>query len=333
MQKANLEAHEKILSLILSYWQARAVAVATELVLPDILAKGPLHVDELARRSNTNAPALFRLMRALESVGIFSQTSPRTFANTERSECLRKGVPDSQWPMVLHYLSRGNGTFDGWDELEYSVRTGMPSIDKIYGYDFWELCRRNPQADEAMNEGMRSLSELITPSVTAAYEWNQFPLVADVGGGIGTQLISILDASPTSKGILFDRPHVAAKSTPHHRMRVVGGSFFESVPAGADAYLLRWILHDWAEPEAAAILRSLRRSMKPTARLILAEFVIPEGGEFDFSKWTDLQMLILFKGRERTVIEHRNLLAASGFELEATVSTASQVSLLVARPV
>src|SRR5215471_14283959 len=120
-----------------------------------------------------------------------------------------------------------------------------------------------------MNEAMRSMSGAMTVAVTAAYKWSRFPVIADIGGGIGTQLVSILNASPSSRGILFDQPHLVPESISHNRMEVIGADFFKSVPTGADVYLLRWILHDWAEMEAAAILGSLRRAMKPPARLIV----------------------------------------------------------------
>ncbi len=324
---------EQILPIVLGFWQARALAVATDLGLPDLLAEGPLHVDELAIRTKTNALALFRLLRALESIEIFVQASPGVFSNTATSECLRKSMPGSQWPMVVHCLSKGSGPFEGWNELEYAVRTGRPSVEKVFGYDFWELLRRNPQASAAMNRAMRSGSVAMTPAVTAAYKWSQFPVIADIGGGIGTQLVSILDTCPASKGILFDRPHLAAESISHDRMEAIGGDFFDSVPTGADAYLLRFILHDWADVQAAAILGSLRQAIKPAARLIVVELVIPEGAVFHYGKWTDLQMLVCVGGRERTETEYRALLSDAGFDLKEVVATDSPLSLLVARPV
>ena len=332
MQNTKPAPQEQIFSIVLGFWQARALAVATELGLPDLLVAGPLHVDECASRTKTNPSALFRLLRALESIGIFTQTTPRVFGNTAASECLRKDVPGSQWPLVLQNLSKGNGPFEAWNELEYSVRTEMPSLDKIYGHDYWELLRRNPKAKMANNGAMRSASVAMTPAVTAAYKWSEFPVIADIGGGIGTQLVSILDASPSSKGILFDQPHVGAESISHERMEAIGGNFFESVPTGADAYLLRWILHDWAEPEAAAILGCLRRAMKAAARRILVEHVIPEGAAFDLGKWIDLEMLVSLRGCERTQTEYRALLTAAGFDLQEVVATASPLSLLVAKP-
>jgi O-methyltransferase domain len=146
-------------------------------------------------------------------------------------------------------------------------------------------------------------------------------MIADIGGGIGTQLASILDAAPSPKGILFDQPHLKSEAISHDRMEVVSGNFFESVPRSGDAYLLRWILHDWADPQALGILRTWHRSIKPTASLILVESLIPEAATFDFSKWTDLQMLVATGGLERTVAEYRALLSAAGFDLQEMIAT------------
>jgi hypothetical protein len=324
--------HEQIMSILLGHWQARALAVATELGLADLLAEGPLPVTELASRSDTEAAALYRLLRALESIGIFSQVTPNVFQNSATSACLRKDTPGSQRSLILSTMSKGNGQFEAWAELEHAVRTGTPSLAKVFGYDLWELGKREPKARALFDESMKSASEAITPAATAAYDWSRFPVIADVGGGRGTQLVSILDAAPSSSGILLDRPHVVAESVPHNRIEIVGGDFFTSVPADADAYVLRWILHDWSDSKAELILKSLRRSSKPTARLILIEMILSEGPGFDFGKWTDLQMLALIGGRERTEAEFRTLLSASGFELEEVRTTGTPVSLLVANP-
>ena len=324
--------HEKILSIVQGFWRARAVAVATELDLPELLADGPMHVEELARRTETNSAALFRLLRALESVGIFTQSAPRTFSNTAMSASLRKSAAGSQWPMVLHCLGKGNGPVEGWNDLDYAIRTGEPSINKSYGYSFWELLRLNPTAREIMNATMRSASLVMTPAVTAAYKWGKFPVIADIGGGIGTQLVSILDATPAAKGILFDLPQLKAESIFHPRMEVISGNFFEQVPTGVDAYLMRFVVHDWDDTKAAEILRCVRRHMKPTARLILIEHVISEGAAFDYGKWTDLQMLIAVGGRERTKDEFLDLLSREGFDLEEVIFTTSPLRLLVAKP-
>src|SRR5499426_4288600 len=175
MQNTRPVPQEQIFSIVVGFWQARTLAVVTELGLSDLLVEGPLHVDELASRTKTNASALFRLLRALESIGIFTQTSPRVFGNTPTSDCLRKDVPGSQWHLVLQNLSKGNGPFEAWDELEYSVRTDMPSLDKIYGHDYWELLRRNPKANAANNGAMRSASVAMTPAVYSRLRVESIP--------------------------------------------------------------------------------------------------------------------------------------------------------------
>lgn len=318
--------------LILSYWQANAVGLAVKLRLADLLSGGPLPVDELAARTDTHEYALYRLMRALESTGLFREIAPRVFAQTAMSEFLRSDVPGSQASSMLHYLGKGNGPYDAWTELEFTVRTGKNALEKIYGCDFWEFLRRNTHANDAMNGAMRSLSNVMTPAVATAYDWGRFPVIADIGGGIGSQIVAILDNFPTTTGILFDQSHVLANAIGHERLTVVDGNFFESVPQNADAYLLRFVLHDWSDKEAMTILRSVRQSMKPSASLILGEFIIPDGPGPDFSKWTDLQMMLLCRdARERTVRELEALLAETGFRLEEVVKTGGPVTLVVAQ--
>lgn len=158
-------------------------------------------------------------------------------------------------------------------------------------------------------------------------------MIADIGGGVGTQLTSILEASPSSRGILFDQAHAVSMSVADDRVEAISGDFFKSAPEGADAYLLRFILHDWTDSKALAILGSVRRAMKPTARLVVIEQVILEGPEFHFGKWVDLQMLVAVDGRERSEAEFRDLLSKAGFELETVVPTESPLSLLIAKPV
>jgi DNA-binding Lrp family transcriptional regulator len=332
MQAAEKVTQNQILPIVLGFWQARALAIATELDVAERLNDGPLHVNDLARQVGVNASALFRLLRALESIGIFSQISPYVFSNTSTSASLRKSANDSQWATVMHCLSDGCGVFEAWNEFGYVIKTGNPSVDKLYGFDFWELLRRNPRANEAMNLAMRSASHDMTPAVTAAYEWSRFPAIADIGGGIGTQLFSILDRAPKSRGILFDQVHSSGSLVTHDRVEVIGGSFFESVPSGADVYLLRFVLHDWADNEASLILKSVRRSIEPGAQLIVVESIIPDGPAFNLGKWVDLQMLVCVRGRERTQAEYRKLLADACFELQRVIPTDSPVSLLVAMP-
>ena len=187
------------------------------------------------------------------------------------------------------------------------MKTGAVAFEKLHGYSWIEFLRRNSQKLAIFNEAMRSLSAAITPAVTASCDWSRFPVIADIAGGIGTQLVSILDAHPSCRGILFDLPQMIAQAIPHERIEHIAGDFFSSVPGGADAYLLRWIIHDWAEPQALAILRNIRKAMKPEARLVVVESVVPDTPGFDLGKWMDVSMLVMTGGRERTAAEYAQL--------------------------
>lgn len=320
---------ERILALIEGYWHSRALAVAAELELADLLSAGPLSIEDLAARSGTHAPTLFRLLRALESIGLFRQVSPGVFANTPSTDCLRKDAPRSQWAWTRLVLSTGMGEYEAWAGLLDSVKTGIGAYDRMFGRPFWQFLRDNPHKSAIFNEAMRALSSRMTPTVTAALDWSRFPLIADIGGGLGSQLIDILDAHPSCRGILFDQPGVLAESIPHSRAARVAGDFLESVPPGADAYILRWIIHDWADSEALAILTNVRRAMKPGSVLAVIEWIVPETPEPSPGKWMDLHMLAVLGGRERTAAEHGALFAKAGLTLERTIPTASSLSIVI----
>ena len=323
---------EQIFAIIRGFWASRALAVAAELEIADLLAEGPLTADVLAERTKTHPPSLFRVMRALESIGVFAQVSPRVFANTPSSGLLRRKVPGSQWAFVRMVLSADLGQYDAFGALMSSVQTGKPSFEQVHGMGGWEYYRRDPEKGSIFNQAMRSASAAISPAVAAAFDWKKFPVIADIAGGIGSQLVATLDAHPSVRGILFDQPQVVANAISHPRMERVGGDFFKSVPAGADAYTMRWIIHDWPDAESIAIMTNIRKAMKPNSRLILIEEIIPEGPELTWAKWLDLQMLVGPGGQERTISEYRDLFAKSGFELDQIVPTPAGSSLILARP-
>ena len=324
--------NEQILAAILGFWQSRAIAVAAELELADLLSEGPLSVDHLAARSRTNPSSLFRLLRALESLGIFSQVSPLVFANTPASECLRKKVPNSLSAFVRAQLSTGGGVYEAWAGLSGSIRTDNKAFDQIYGHDFWEFCRRNPAVGQVFNEAMSEMRRPTSPAITSSYDWGRFPVIADIGGGLGVQLGKILDAFPSSRGILFDQPKVVKEAISHKRIECIGGDFFQQVPTGADVYILSWIIHDWNDSDALTLLGKVRQAMKPDSRIAVLEEIIPETSQFTFGKWMDLLMLTVVGGRERTETEFRELFSSAGFELEEVVATAATLNILIAKP-
>jgi ubiquinone/menaquinone biosynthesis C-methylase UbiE len=322
---------EQILGIVNNHWQSCCVGAAAQLELADLLADGPLHVDVLANLTKTHGPSLFRMMRALESTGIFTQTSPRVFGNTATSECLRRNRPGSNWAWIRFTLCSGAPVFEGWRGLMLALQNGRPGFDQVTGEAAWQHMQSNPQTYTIFNEAMRDLSTSISPAVAAALDWSEYPVVADIGGGIGSQLVSILDAHPSCQGVVFDQPNVVAQAPENSRMKRVGGDFFKDVPVYADAYVMRWLLHDWSDEESVAILTNVKRVAKPNARLMLVESVIPETPEFDMGKWMDLNMLVMATGRERTAAEFRSLLSQSGFEVERIVPTGSPLSIVVAK--
>ena len=327
----DLSPQEQIPQIVNNYWQGCAVGAAAELELADMLAGEPLHVDVLAERCGVHGPSLYRMLRALESTGVFKQTAPGTFANTPASDCLRRHAPGSQWAWIRLTLSGDGMVRGGWGGLMHSIRTGEPGFEKIHGRTGWEYMQQNPQQGTIFNEAMRALAAAITPAVTSSFDWGRFPVIADIGGGVGSQLIDILDANSNSRGVLFDQPQAVAEAPLHDRMDAVGGDFFEGVPP-ADVYILRWILHDWDDEKSLAILNAIRQSAKPDCIVAIVESVIPETAEFDMGKWMDLNMLVMAGGKERTATEFRDLLDRAGFDLDEIIPTPSPLSIIAGKP-
>ncbi len=311
--------------------QGRCVVAAAELGLPDALARGPLSVEAIAAKVNADAGNVFRLMRALETIAVFKQASPRVFENTPMSECMRKDVPGSQWAFLQIWAPQW-GFWEGFGEILETLRTGKTTLFDTWGYDIWEHYRRHPEQWTVFNEAMRSLTTPMTPTVTAAYDWSRFPVIADIGGGIGAQLVDILDAHPKCRGVLFDQAEVVSTAIEHERVERVVGNFFKEIPVEADAYIFRNIIHDWNDEKSLSILRTLRKATKPQARVMLLEWVIPDTSDFHLGKWTDMVMMTGVSGRERTRGDFEMLFSDAGFVLEDVVPTESMFSIVVGRP-
>ena len=323
---------DQILGIVNNHWQGCCVGAAAQLELADLLAEGPLHVDILAERSKTHAPSLYRILRALESTGIFTQTSHRVFGNTPASDCLRRHLAGSNWAWIRFTLCACAPVFEGWRGLMLSLQHGRPGFDQVTGQNAWEHIQANPHTQTIFNQAMRDLSASISPAVAASFDWSRFPVVADIGGGIGSQLSSILDAHPSCRGILYDQPAVVAEA-PDDRLERIGGDFFKEFPVLADAYVMRWVLHDWSDEESVVLLKNVRSVTMPEARLMVVESVIPETPEFDMGKWMDVNMMMMATGRERTAAEFRDLFERAGFALEQIVPTPSPLSIVIGKPI
>jgi hypothetical protein len=323
--------------MMTGYWVSKAVYVAAKLGVADHLASGPRSAAELAVATQAHAPALFRMLRALASLGVFTEASPGRFALTPLAELLRSGVPDSMRALAIMY---GEDQYRAWGDALYSVQTGRPAFDHAFGSTYFNYFATHPEASRIFNEAMVGWTTQLTAAVVAAYDFSSCGVVADVGGGHGALLAAILRSSPATQGILFDLPHVIESAEPFlsaagvaGRCARVGGDFFAEIPPGADAYALAQILHDWDDERCLAILRQIRQVIPDQGRLLIVELVLPEGNEPFLGKWLDLHMLVLLGGQERTVAQYTALLHAAGFELTAVVSTSEPQSIIEARPI
>lgn len=283
---------------------ARALALAADLGVAEVLADGARHVDEVAREVGADADALRRVLRALASDGVFAEEEPRVFGNTPASERLR----DPSERAFAHLF--GGIFYRAAGELDAS---GVASFPRAFGDEFWSWLAAHPNEraafDAAMGGGKEHRVKLLE-----GLSWRGDETVVDVGGGDGSLLVALLERKPTLRGIVLDLPEtVRDEEALGDRIDFVEGSFFDSVPRG-DVYILGTILHDWNDDRAAAILRTIRRTAPPDARLVVFDAVVPPGNEPHWAKWLDLLMLALFEGAERDERQWQELLSSSGFE-------------------
>ena len=279
MSNAPLPPGSILYQLSIGHYVSRALHLAAKLGLADLLAAGPRPAAELAAKTDTDAAALRRVMRLLTSVGVFTEQDDGAFALTPLGDAMRSDVPGSARALVL--LFAGIGIQDSWKELEYCVRTGQPAFRK-HSPDGDAFSNFDAEQAAIFDAAMATFAPQTAAAIAAAYDFSQFGTVMDVGGGNGALLIGILGANPRLKGIVFDRPQAAdgargkvVEAGLAARCQVVAGDFFASVPEGADAYLIKHVIHDWNDEQATAILRNCRRAMKPSARLLIAEGVYP----------------------------------------------------------
>ncbi|MBR0785906.1 methyltransferase [Bradyrhizobium iriomotense] len=325
-----------LLGLINGFQITQAIRVAATLRVADHLNDGARSARELAALTRSHPDSLYRLLRALAAVGVFREGEDRTFILTPMGECLRtdSGTPLGAWAEVV-----GSPYFwQAWGHLLHSVRTGENAFQDLNGTDVWRFRAEHPEHGALFNRAMTQFSSASAEAVIRAYDFSPFRHVVDVGGGHGLMLAAILHAHPLVRGTLFDQPEVVgqartvlAEHSVADRCNIVGGSFFEAIPEGADAYLMRAVIHDWKDDEAIAILKVCRRAAGESARLLLIERLIGPPNEMPGAKFSDLNMLVSPGGRERTREEFSDLLGKSGFEL-TRIFPASTHNVIEARP-
>jgi hypothetical protein len=316
---------------------SQAIYVAPTLGIADELRGGPRSSADLAEATACHPGALHRLLRALASAGVLHEGADGRFSLTELGECLRSDAPQpvGGWAALV-----GRPYFwAAWGALLHSVRTGENAMTHVTGSGPWDYRAERPEESAIFDRAMTDLSRRTSRAVLEAYDFSRFGTVVDVGGGQGALLAAILAAHPAMRGVLFDLPHVVgpvdgvlAEAGVAERCTVVGGSFFEAVPEGGDAYVLRAILHDWEDAEASAILRSCRRAIPEHGALLVVERELGGPNENADAKFSDLNMLVLPGGRERTVEEFAALFDSAGFELAGSTPTAAALSVIEARP-
>ena len=324
--------------LVNGYQVSHAIHAAVVLGIADLLAAGASGVAELAVATGTDAGALYRLLRALAAAGVFSEAPDRRFTLAPIGECLRSNAADpvAPWAMLAGqaYVHRA------WEGLLHSLRTGETAFRHVHGMDVWDYRARHPEQGVVFDRAMSGISRRVAEAVVETGDFGRFRRVVDVGGGEGVLLGHILGAHPAMGGVLFDLPHVVAEAAPvlraagvAERCEVVAGDFFQGVPAGGDGYVLKGILHDWDDAAAVAILRACHRAIAPGGTLLVIERLVAPPNEGADAKFSDLNMLVMPGGRERTQDEFEALLAASGFGLSQVVATGTRMSMLEAVPI
>ena len=329
---AEISTHQQLDQMISGYWISQAIYAAAKFGIADHLKDGPKTVGDLAGATSTNPDALYRLLRALASVGIFTEGEARRFSLTPLAEPLRSDIPGSKRALSLMC---GDEQFRAWAEIDYSVRTGKIAFDKVFGKPIFDYLGEHPDKARIFDGAMVGVHGRESDAILNAYDFSGIGVVADIGGGNGSQLTEILKKHIRMKGILFDLPHVIERANERiqasgllDRCQLVSGSFFDAVPEGADAYILRHIIHDWDEEKCLTILRNCHRAMPPASKLLVIESVIPPGNEPFHGKFLDLHMLLIPGGKERTENEYRTLFERAGFELTRIVPTGAEVSIV-----
>ena len=326
----------QILQMVTSGWISAAVASLAELGVADHVDRTPRSSEEIAAKVGAKPDALYRLMRATASVGVLSETSDKRFVETPLSAALRSDAVPCTREFAM--FNSADWHVRGWQHLAETIRTGDRPLEKIYGMPLFEYLDKNPADGGVFNRAMTNLSMLDAPAVADAYDFSGIGHLTDVGGGQGLLLATILERNPHLKGTLYDLPQVmdgvaGGPTEPvKDRIQFVAGSMFESVPAGSDAYMMKYIIHDWPDETCVKLLKSCRANVNAGGKLLVIDMVMSGPNEFHFSKIADLEMMLFPSGKERTEAEFRELFEAAGWKLTRVIPTASHVSIVEGVP-
>ncbi|GAA0571531.1 methyltransferase [Actinomadura livida] len=326
-----------LLDLIQGAVITQAISVAAKLGIADVLGDGPLSAEETAKRVGSDPEATHRLLRTLSGYSVFAVEPDGRFALTPMAEALREDAPDSMRGMAV--LMGHPLLWEDWGHLLGSVRTGEANLPKLRGMGAYEFLGANPEYAAVFFQGMGSISASETEPVLAAYDFSRFRTIVDVNGGRGGLLAGILAQAPGSRGVLVESEAASADAAAvfeaagvADRAAIEDGSGFGRLPAGADAYVLKHVLHDFPEPECLAVLKNVREAIAPDGRLLLVEYVLGGGNERHIGNVIDLWLLLLLGAKERTLPQYTELFAKAGLKVTGVVPTTCPVSIVEAVP-
>jgi len=328
--------YDVLFQMIISKWITQALGTVVELGVPDQLSKGARQCSRIARDAGVSEDGLYRLLRALASVGLFAESANRQFRLTAMGQLLRSDHPESLAGFAR--FTAHDITWRPWGKLAYSVKTGMPAFDHVFKEPIFEHFANNPEASTIFDDAMTSISAVEARATSDAYDFKGIKTLMDVAGGHGVLLATILRHRKTMRGVLFDLPHVAAgaagtfaRAGISSRVQIETGDFFKELPRGADAIILKHILHDWDDDSATTILQTCHRALGQQGKVLIVDPVVPPGSTPHYGKLLDLEMLVLTpRGRERTKIEYTELLRGAGFRLSRVVATKGPLSIVEA---
>ena len=330
MKPNELPPPAQLMKFIVGKWISKPIYIAAELGIADILAEGSKSIEELAHASQSHAPSLYRMMRALASVGIFFETEDKRFELTPMAECLKKGAMRS-----VALMFNSDWSDRAWGYFMDSVKTGVTAFEKAHGMPISDWLEKNPLAADVFNEANAVKAANSHRAIVDAYDFSGIDTLTDVGGGLGALMAEILIANPLMKGVVADIPSVIQKARKiiqfrglEDRCKAVECDFFKEIPAGSDGYLMSHILHNWSEEQCKIILRNCHKAMKFESKLLVVEMLIPPGNQPSIAKLLDLEMLVTTGGRERTEKEFKSLLESSGFKLSRTIATQESICVI-----
>ena len=321
----------QVLQHIFGNWISTAVCTLARLGVPDHIGDTPRSAEELAPLVGAKPDLLYRLMRANSAVGVLSETADKRFEHTPLSMALRSDAVPCVRDVAIFNTDEWH--VRGWEQLEHLVRTGVRPMQHLYQREhLFEYFKDHPQEGGAFHRGMTNLSSAEAPVIAAVYDFSGIHSLTDVGGGQGLLLGTILAKYPEMTGTLYDVPPVIESAPARDRMKAIGGDMFQSVPAGADAYIMKYIIHDWPDELCLKILKSCRAGVNAGGKLLVVDTVVPGPNIFHFGKMMDLEMALFPGGKERTESEFRKLFAEAGWKLTRIIPTPLHISIVEGEP-